>query len=320
MGQTPRVTVIRPQVADHVGGEATVPAQEPPVPVQQVLDLPRFPWAPALVALGAAVLVVLAAFLGWGSSTPNSGSLPPSATVAVAGHDVTHGGTVNVDVGKDVLVYVKGLPDARTAQLKLSVLGVRLASGSTPLAPAFGVLAGKVQLTSALSSPRYVVPGPVLATLGLDGPGGASIGSQQFTMSPTGVGFVTVPGIVVILLILFVGAYLESLLRPLRKLGTWTMQFRSRARGHWCPRRGDARWPGVGVGIVQADLHLAGALRRPRSGGSSRIGSSGRPERATRPYSQDRPSAGRGCRRRAHSARDDRSARSQDRALNPSSP
>ena len=34
-------------------------------------------------------------------------------------------------------------------------------------------------------------------------------------------GFLTLPGIVVIALILFVGAYFESLLRPLRKRGRW---------------------------------------------------------------------------------------------------
>ena len=118
-----RGTVVRPQVVDHVAAGATVPAGEPPVPVRQVLDLPRFPWLPALVAFAAAVLVVLAAFLGWGSSTPHGGSLPVTATLAVAGHDVTHGGTVKVDVDKDLLVAITGVPGARTAQLKLSVLG-----------------------------------------------------------------------------------------------------------------------------------------------------------------------------------------------------
>jgi serine/threonine-protein kinase len=219
----PPETVIRPQVADHVAGEGTVPAEEPPVPVRQVLDLPRFPWVPSLVASVAIVVLLLASFLGWGSSSPSGGSLPPAASVAVAGHDVTHGGTVKLDVGKDFPVAVRGVPEAQAAQLKLSVLGAQLASGSSSLTPAFGGLVGTLHLTSALASPKYVVPGPVEATLGLSGANGTAIGNQHFTMSPTGIGFLTVPGIVVIALILFVGAYLESLLRPIRRRGKWTV-------------------------------------------------------------------------------------------------
>jgi serine/threonine protein kinase len=216
-------TVIRPQAADHAAGGGVVGAEDPPVPVQQLLDVPRFPRMATLIAVAAAVLVVLAAFLGWGSSVSHSGSLPPRAVVAVAGHKLTDAGKVKVDIDEDLPVTVTGVPNARGARLELSVLGASLASGSGPLTPAFGGFVGRIRLTSVLASPRYMVPGPVLATLDLTAPQGGLIGSQQFTMAPNGLGFLTLPGIVVIVLILFVGAYLESLLRPLRKLGRWRL-------------------------------------------------------------------------------------------------
>jgi serine/threonine protein kinase len=214
-----RRPVIRPQISDHASGEGTLLAEEPPVAVRQLRDIPRVPWLPAFVALAACAVAMMTAFLGWGSSPPHSGTLPAGAVVMVAGHNVTDGGSVKVDLGQDVPVTVSGVPEARTAQLDLSVLGARLASATGPLTPAPGGLAGRLRLTSVLASPRYMVPGPVGATLGLTETTGTSIGSQQFTMAPKGLGFLTLPGIVVIVLILFVGAYLESLLRPLRRLG-----------------------------------------------------------------------------------------------------
>jgi serine/threonine-protein kinase len=213
--------VVRPQAADHDAGGGVVVAEEPPIPVQQVLDLPTSPRIAALVAVAAAVLILLTAFLGWGSSKPHNGSLPASATIVVAGHKVSAGSSLKVDVSKDLPVAVTGVPDARDVRLELSVLGARLASGTGPLTPAFGGLLGRVRLTSVLASPRYMIPGPVEATLDLTAATGTSVGSQQFTMAPQGLGFLTLPGIVVIVLILFVGAYFESLLRPLRKLGRW---------------------------------------------------------------------------------------------------
>ena len=94
------------------------------------------------------------------------------------------GGSVKVDIGNDLPVTVTGVPNARTARLELSVLGAGLASATGPLTPAFGGFVGRLRLTSVLASPRYMVPGPVLATLDLTAPSGTPIGSQQFTMAP----------------------------------------------------------------------------------------------------------------------------------------
>lgn len=212
--------VVRPEAANHRAGEGAVLADEPPVPVRQLRAIPKFPWVPALVALGAAILIVLTAFLGWASTAPKASTLPSSAVLVVAGHNVTDGGSVKLDLSKDVPVQVTGVPNARAAQLDLSVLGARLASGTGTLTPAFGGVVGRVHLTSTLASPRYMVPGPVEATLHLAAITG-DVGSQEFTMGPSGTGFLTLPGIIVIVLILFVAAYVESLLRPLRKLGRW---------------------------------------------------------------------------------------------------
>ena len=54
--------LVRPQAADHAAGGGVVVAEDPPVPVQQLLDVPRFPRVATLVAVAAAVLVVLTAF------------------------------------------------------------------------------------------------------------------------------------------------------------------------------------------------------------------------------------------------------------------
>ncbi len=221
------VAVIRPRVTDHVGGASPdhpgggSPDYEPPVPVRQVLDLPPRPWALSLVAIGLSLLVVVAAYLGWGSTT-HSRSLPAGATVSVAGHDITDGGNVKLNVDNPVPVVIAGVPGAATASLKLTVLGAQIANSvASPLTATAGGLSGSLHLTTVLASPRYLVPGKVDATLQLAGSNGAPAGSQQFTMSPTGAGFATVPGVVVIVLILFVGANLEALFRSLRRNGRW---------------------------------------------------------------------------------------------------
>ena len=217
----PRATYspVRPQVADHVG--AAAPADVPPVPIRQVLDVPPRPWALSLVALALGALVAVVAFTGLGSPS-YSRTLPAGTEASVAGQDISLGGNARVDLSRSVPVEVRGLA-ATTARLQLSVIGVRLASSSAvPLVSFAGAQAAAIPLSSALSSPKYIVPGPTDTTLWLYGPSGNQIAMQQFTVSPaTGIGFATLPGVVVILLILLVSAYFESLLRSMRRQGRW---------------------------------------------------------------------------------------------------
>jgi hypothetical protein len=233
---------VRPTVGTHVAGAAPSVLDDPLLAVRELLETPPPPRRLALLSLALCAVLALVACVGVGSP-PHDGTLP-ARSITVAGQPTTRE-PVRVDVGAPVAIEVPGGTGVSSARVTLSVVGVTLAGSrpaaltpkirtASPGAPSATTVTGSIVLTSALSSPRYLVPGPVTATVEILGASGHVLGSEQFTASPTGGGFVTAPGIVVIVLALFVTAYLESLLRPLRRLGRW-----QRARG-------------VAIGIVGA--------------------------------------------------------------------
>jgi hypothetical protein len=186
---------------------------EPLIAVRQLFDVPKPPRQFALAVLVLAVLLVIAAWVGLGSASPGSGSL--TAPVTIAGHDVSKGGEVDVKLSKPIPISVPASVGAKTAKLALDLSGIAIATSDKATLDAAG--AGSIDINSA----KFLVAGPVTATLTLYGADGSSLGTEKFAIGPSGSGFVTIPGVVVILLILFVFAYLESLVRPLWRYGRW---------------------------------------------------------------------------------------------------
>jgi serine/threonine-protein kinase len=102
---------------------------------------------------------------------------------------------------------------ADSAQLSFSVLGLPLGTITAPLEAAAG---GRVQASLELGERRYLVPGGATATLSLRR-GGSAVADARFLVRPTQSSWLTAPGVVAPLLFLFSVAYMESLLRSLRR-------------------------------------------------------------------------------------------------------
>ena len=134
----------------------------------------------------------------------------------MAGHDPAVGGRVPVNLDHQIPITLRNLPSVvgtpRTAQLVLS-LGEISVVRSTPVPLVEG--ATGLHTTLDASSGRYVVGGKLAATLKLSGPQG--IVNDSFGVDVSRSPFSTFGGVVGIVLLLFVVAYAESLLRSLRR-------------------------------------------------------------------------------------------------------
>jgi hypothetical protein len=206
---------VRPSVAVHVRGEVPDDA-ESLVPVRQVLDAPPWPvpWAVGtLVALGLTALVAL---LGIGAPDADD---RPSAALTVAGAQVSPGTPVDVDLSAPVPVEVRGLPPeaagATEAQLRLSVAGVGLVDSSrAPLQP----VEGGVRADLDARANRFLATGLLDAEVVLlDAAGERSRAS--FVARADRPFYLTVPGVAALAALLFLLAYAEAMLSPLRKRG-----------------------------------------------------------------------------------------------------
>ncbi len=213
---TSNAAVMRPVVELHAGGAAATGLELGDLmPLRQAQTaVPEFPtrlaWAAALVAL----VTVVFGLLGVGSSSPTP-VLGPGAVI-VAGHDPAVGGRVPIDLDHQIPITVRHLPAnagvPNTAQLVLALGGVTVVR-STQVPLVHGT-AGLRTILDA-SSGRYVAGGKLAGTLKLSGPRGTV--NDDFGVQVARSPFGTFGGVVGILLLLFVVAYAESLLRSLRR-------------------------------------------------------------------------------------------------------
>jgi len=212
----PNGAVVRPVVELHAGGAAAtglelgdlMPLRQAPVAV------PEFPTRLAWAAVLVAVVAVALGLLGVGSSSPTP-ALGPGA-VTVAGHDPAVGGRVPINLDQPIPITVRDLPAGggapETAQIVLSLGGVSVVR-STPVPLVRGTTGLRTTLDA--SSGRYVVGGKLAGTLKLAGPQGTQ--NDDFGVQVTRSPFSTFGGVLGIVLLLFVVAYAESLLRSLRR-------------------------------------------------------------------------------------------------------
>jgi hypothetical protein len=198
---------IRPHTLVHVRGAAIDVGTEGVVPVRQVLANP--PW-PTWWAAATAVLVGVLAFL---ALTPPTVTTPPRGTLVVAGQDAAS--TPEVDLSARFSMKPVRLAAARGAtevRLALSIAGVPLVSVS-PGKPATD---GSVPIDARGS--RYLAAGTVDAKATWLR-GGKELTSVEFPLRSKGSVFLTVPGVAAVLALLFVVAYAESQLAPMRRRG-----------------------------------------------------------------------------------------------------
>jgi len=208
-------TIVRPQRDDHVvGGMGAVDIVDAElVPVRQVIELPAPPYAVGATALVLFLVALTVALIGVGKAPLKKGSLAPGVAT-VAGIDPTRSGTIKVDLSQPVAVELSSLPAGVTGvQLGFSVAGIPLPASSTESLTHTGTT---YQASVSASTDRYLLGGSATGDLKLVG-ANCTISSQEFLTKGKQSGFLTLPGVLVIGLILFFVAYMESLLRPLRR-------------------------------------------------------------------------------------------------------
>ncbi|MGB8652260.1 MAG: hypothetical protein WCD35_16565, partial [Mycobacteriales bacterium] len=226
---TQAVASIRPATVTHVHGAAVDASADDVVPVRQVLANPPWPvmWA-ALTAVLVGLLAVLAV-------NPPALTPPAKGALLVAGQDAA---TVpEVDLAKPFSLRAQ-LPGARGADevlLRLSVAGVPLVSPS-PGKPAAN---GTVPVNASAS--RFLAAGTVDAKATFRR-NGRELTSISFPLRSKRSAFTTLPGAGAIVALLFLLAYGQSQLTPMR-------------------RRGRRRWSSlVGLLIVGAGLGAVAAV------------------------------------------------------------
>ena len=192
---------IRPDTQVHVRGAAVDVSPDAVVPVRQVLANPAWPWPWAtLTALLVALLAVLAL-------SPPDTHPPAHGVLTVNGQDAS---TVpEVDLSNPFTLSAPRAADE--VLLGLSIAGVPLVSAS-PGKP----VAGSVPVDA--NGSRYLAAGTVEAKATYRR-GGKDLSTVTFPLRTKQQPFLTVPGIAAVVALLFLLAYGESQLAPLRRRG-----------------------------------------------------------------------------------------------------
>jgi serine/threonine-protein kinase len=181
------------------------------VPVSQVLQRPRRPVRLALCAVALLALAFAVALVGVGSPTyaPGSGS-----TLTLNGVPVGEQ-AVELDLARPVTVAGTSAPGSQPGPrvtLELSALGIPLGSASATAPP---TASGSFTVEVDASGARYLVPGQVTGRVVVGE--GDDADRREFPVRSKQSPLLTVPGIAGIALVLFLGAYAESLLRSRRR-------------------------------------------------------------------------------------------------------
>ncbi len=213
-------TRVRPQVAAHIGGAAAADlAEQDLVPVRRALEVPPPPFAQAAAALVLFIVMVAVALVGLGSS-PRKGTIAPGAAT-VAGKDPSASSTIELDLAKPIEIRLNQVPATAGGSPKVQI---GFLAGKFPLpssdAVPLDIVAGSAGATGMAmvdaSAARYVVAGKVRGELRIISDQ-TTVQSRQFEARSTQPGLLTVPGVLAVAFLLFLVAYAESLLRPMRR-------------------------------------------------------------------------------------------------------
>jgi serine/threonine-protein kinase len=207
-----RATVVRPASTSHAEGAVLVDLKESDlVPVQQVIKAPPGARVPLAISLASFALAVVLALVGLGAPSSLGGNLP-AASVEVAGVPLSASSTLKLDLSKPVTVHVgPGAPAASAARLSVLLLGYHVyqATGQLQASPGGGSVA-HVDATSA----HYLLAGRLTGEIALLR-AGAVVGRWRLVTQTAQSGWLSVVGLVVVVLALFSLAYIEQFLRAL---------------------------------------------------------------------------------------------------------
>jgi actin-like ATPase involved in cell morphogenesis len=159
-----------------------------------------------LLALG---LVVAAAVFSWTgfSAAPVAGTIPPAALTLTdargTARPVGAADRLDLDLGQGI---ARGGTSRGAVTVTLHLLGKDWVSSQA-----------SQNARLSLSGAQYVVAGPVAADVTLAGAGSAATATRSLLVVPTGSRLLTLPGAGAIVLLMFVLAYSESLLKPVRR-------------------------------------------------------------------------------------------------------
>ncbi|MGQ0616897.1 MAG: serine/threonine-protein kinase [Acidimicrobiia bacterium] len=185
------------------------------VPVGEVIDEPPSPAPLALAAVLALFVAVLVGSVGIGA--PDRGGDLAVGAATVGGADPADGHAVSLDLAEPIEVRLSRRPPGALAatevQLGFSVAGIPLVDSDVQSLSG-GPGAAGASLDAGAN--RFLAPGKVTAELRLLA-GGAVVGRHRFAVDPAQPALLTVPGGTAVVLALFVLAYAESFLKPLRR-------------------------------------------------------------------------------------------------------
>lgn len=206
-------TPVRPAVSQHVqGGEAGDFDVRDLIPIQEAITPPPFPVLYLLVALAALLLAVGVAFAG---PTLEWDDAPAPGVLEVAGVDPATGELPAIDL-TDAFTVTLGstAPPADAVEFDLSLWDVPL--GVTARGEVQGEQDGARSARLNLGGARFTAASTVAADLRLlDSE--AEVAAYRFGVRNVQQPFLTLPGLLVVGVLLFALAYAESFLRHLRR-------------------------------------------------------------------------------------------------------
>jgi molecular chaperone DnaK len=203
-------TAVRPEGSREAGrqlpageGRTSTSPQAPAAPPRRATPSPA-----VVAACTLPIIALLVAALG-----PAAGGKPPAREwqpVTLQGQQVGHDGVVQVDLGKDI--DIGRLPDAAVdgsdVTLQVTVVGVGVGKSSVGKVTGHGT-------TLSLRNAKLLAAGPVKAKLQLDYQHKRA--ETELLLVPKRPWWATIPGGVLVGLLLFVAAYGEAILRPVRR-------------------------------------------------------------------------------------------------------
>jgi hypothetical protein len=175
--------------------------------VEDVLDPPGRPWIWIALSVGLLVATLVVAFTGVGE--PDRTATLTAGQMTVAGIDVAADEPVEIDLSADVPVVVTDPELAASADevtLEFSYFGIPVSSPSARL------FDGLASVDPGLA--QRLVGGSTTATVVLAS-GDQTLVEHEVGVEGTHSGFLTLPFIVGVLVVLLAGANLESSLKPL---------------------------------------------------------------------------------------------------------
>jgi len=202
---------------DHVGGAVAADLSEADlVGIEEVVKLPPLPTVAVFTALGLLLVCLAVAFIGLGSpSTRKAGDLQAGA-VTVAGVDPAGNQVIPLDLSQPVVIAGEvPAPPQPVDQVKLS-----LSVGGVPVGNVQASMTaspdGRFNVPLDMTGFRYLLANRTAAALAIKG-GGTTLAHATFTVRNRQSPYLTVPAALGVAMLLFTLAYIESLLRSLRR-------------------------------------------------------------------------------------------------------